>query len=319
MTQQQYAVGSREPYRGPTEPRAHDYGVGTAGAEGAVVVRRISWGAILAGLIIYLVVQALLSLLGVGIGVSTIDPLGSSPEAGSFATGAGIWWVLSALIAVFAGSWVAGRVAGIPVKREGMLHGVLTWGLATLVMIYLVTTTLGSLLGGAFSTIGTAMQSVAGGAQAAGQAAGQDQGGSGLLADVRRQIEGVISRQVDQAMPQVQQGVQQVQQASQNPEVRQLLEKVVTSGPDTLTPAERQQAVSALSEHAGIPPAEAERRLNEWQAQYQQAEQKVTETAEATADTVSQASIWLFVALLLGAVVGGFGGATGAPRQPLRV
>ena len=45
-------------------------------------VRRISWGAALAGVAIALVTQLGLSLLGVGIGVSTIDPLtGDTPRA----------------------------------------------------------------------------------------------------------------------------------------------------------------------------------------------------------------------------------------------
>ncbi len=50
----------------------------------AVAGRRISWGAVFAGVIIVLIVQFLLSLLGVGIGASTIDPSqrgGGTPRA----------------------------------------------------------------------------------------------------------------------------------------------------------------------------------------------------------------------------------------------
>ena len=56
----------------------------------AVAGRRISWGAVLAGVIIVLIVQLLLSLLGVGIGASTIDPMqGDTPRASTLGIGAG--------------------------------------------------------------------------------------------------------------------------------------------------------------------------------------------------------------------------------------
>ena len=53
---------------------------------------RLSWGVILAGAIIVLAVQLLLSLLGAGIGLSMIDPAqGGTPTAQSFGLGAGIY------------------------------------------------------------------------------------------------------------------------------------------------------------------------------------------------------------------------------------
>ena len=44
------------------------------------------------------------SLLGLGIGLSTVDPAaGDTPEATSLGLGAGIWWVVSNLIALVIG------------------------------------------------------------------------------------------------------------------------------------------------------------------------------------------------------------------------
>ena len=78
--------------------------------------------------------------------------------------------MICSLIAVFAGSWVAGRLAGMPDRTDGMLHGLVTWGLAMLLLIYLLTTAVSSLVGGAFGIVGSAMQAVGQGAQAAGGA-----------------------------------------------------------------------------------------------------------------------------------------------------
>jgi hypothetical protein len=60
---------------------------------------------------------------------------------------------------------------------------------------------------------------------------------------------------------------------------------------------------------------EAEQRLAQWQQTYQQAKQQAIQAAEATADAVSRASLWSFVALLLGAIVAAVGGMLGAPRR----
>ncbi|MGH8473704.1 MAG: hypothetical protein ACREVJ_14880 [Gammaproteobacteria bacterium] len=56
-----------------------------------------------------MVIHPMLSLLGTGIGLSTIDrgPEGI-PSGGALGTGAGIWWTVSSLIALFVGGWAAG-------------------------------------------------------------------------------------------------------------------------------------------------------------------------------------------------------------------
>lgn len=92
--------------------------------------QRISWAAVFAGVILVIVIQLLFSLLGAGIGMSTVDPLhGQTPEAEVLGLSAGIWWTVSCLIALFIGGWVASHLAGIPRTVDGMLNGLLTWGI----------------------------------------------------------------------------------------------------------------------------------------------------------------------------------------------
>ncbi|MBC7945642.1 MAG: hypothetical protein H7X91_10360 [Burkholderiales bacterium] len=62
--------------------------------------------------------------------------------------------VVSSLIALFIGGWVVSHLAGIPRQIDGMLHGLLTWGLSTLVILYPLGTAIGSVLGGAFNLAG---------------------------------------------------------------------------------------------------------------------------------------------------------------------
>lgn len=142
-------------------PSAHRYG-STSIDVTVPVVRRISWGAVIAGVVMALVVQVLLAMLGTGIGLSTMDPAtGGSPDAQTLGMGAGIWWALSMLIATFIGGWVAGHMAGLPAAADGRLHGLLVWGLSTLLMLYLLTSTVGGVIGGAFNLMGTAANTAA--------------------------------------------------------------------------------------------------------------------------------------------------------------
>ena len=291
------------------------YDAARAGDVAAVAVagRRISWGAVLAGVIIVLIVQFMLSLLGVGIGASTIDPSqrGGTPEASSFGIGAGLWWVVCSLISVFAGAWVAGRLAGMPDRTDGMLHGLVAWGLAMLLLIYLLTTAVSSLVGGAFGVVGSAMQTAGQGAQAAGAAATGAAQTPSLLGPFQQDLQQLLG----QARQQAQQAGQQIQQIASDENVRSVVQKAVTAGPESLSEADRQAAINALVQHTGMSRPEAEQRLAQWQQTYQQTKQQALRAAEATADTVSKASLWSFVALLLGAIVAAVGGMLGAPRK----
>lgn len=280
----------------------------------AVIGRRMSWGAVAAGVITALAVHLLMSLLGVAIGASSIDPLlGESPDAATLGIGAGIWWVASALVAVFAGGWVAGRLAGVPVRADGMLHGFLTWGLTTLLLFYILTTTLSSLLGGAFGLVGSALTGTARGAQELAD----DRPGraTGVAGDIERQLQAMLG----QAVPGLDRAGQQLGRAVEDENVRAVVRKVIAAGPDGLSAGDREQAINALVSHGSMTRPQAEQQLAAWEQAYRDTEQRAREAGEITADRVSQASVWLFVSLALGAAVAGFGGLLGTPRDlPLR-
>ena len=123
---------------------------------GAHIHRRISWGAIFGGVILVVVVQLLLSTLGAGIGLGTVNMnAGTTPDAGNLGMGAGVWWVISSCLALFFGGYVAAWLAGIEIRFDGALHGLVTWGIATLLTIYLLTSAIGSVIGGGFSALGS--------------------------------------------------------------------------------------------------------------------------------------------------------------------
>jgi hypothetical protein len=126
------------------------------------MVRRVSWGAIISGLFVTVILQVILTLLGAAIGAASIDPLTEQNPAQGLGTGAAIWLVASGLIALFFGAWVAGRLSGGPRRMDGLLHGVVTFSVAEVSMILLLATGLGNVIGGTGSLVNRAMGTTVG-------------------------------------------------------------------------------------------------------------------------------------------------------------
>jgi hypothetical protein len=131
----------------------------TAASEArSLLLNEVSWGAIFAGVVVALVTQVLLSMLGAGIGIATLDPgTGDNPAASTFSIVAGIWYLLSGIISAFVGGYIAARMSGKTVATTGALHGLTTWAFTTLLVLYLLTSTVGALVGGAFSGVASAI------------------------------------------------------------------------------------------------------------------------------------------------------------------
>jgi len=122
-------------------------------------ISRISWGAVLAGTLTTLALMFLLNILGLGIGLTTIDPLTESNPFAGLGIGTAIWWILSNVAALFTGGLVAARMSGFTPNLDGALHGFLVWALYLVIGIF----TLTSAIGGAINGIGNMVSGVVGG------------------------------------------------------------------------------------------------------------------------------------------------------------
>lgn len=120
---------------------------------------RLSWGAVFAGLVVAMALQILFSLLGAAIGLSAVSPNASAKGVG---IGAAVWLIVTALVSLYVGGLVVGRMAGVLTRGDGAIHGVLMWGLYTILALYLLTSGIGSLLGGAMQVATTAATATAG-------------------------------------------------------------------------------------------------------------------------------------------------------------
>ncbi|MDO5715344.1 MAG: hypothetical protein Q4P25_02055 [Tissierellia bacterium] len=129
----------------------------------------LSWGAVIAGVVTFFAVFLLFSLITSAIGLGTLDPTSSTPFHGVMA-GMSIGTIITLLIALFCGGFVAGLAA----RKTGLLHGFLTWALSLVLSFLLLTMATFSALGAA----GRAASSVAG---AVGNATGSVAGGIGNI------------------------------------------------------------------------------------------------------------------------------------------
>lgn len=122
---------------------------------------RMSWGAIIGGAIVALGLWTLLYTFGLAVGLSSVDPNnpGSVKASGIFT---GIWGLLSPLVALFVGGMVASRGAGIVTRLGGAMHGLVMWGLTTLVGAWILSNLIGNLASGVASAGRTAVEAGAG-------------------------------------------------------------------------------------------------------------------------------------------------------------
>lgn len=260
-----------------------------------IMVNRVSWGAILAGVVVGLVVQVLLTMLGVGIGAATIDPAtNGSPDASSFSIASGIWYVVSGLIAAYVGGYIAARMSGKTIPTTGALHGLTTWAFTTLLVLYFLTSTVGSLVGGAFSGLASA---VGGLGQTVASAAGPAIQNSNPLDALENQVRATGN-----------------DPEALNAAATNAMRALVTGDQAGVDQA-RQQAAQALANARGIPLDQAQQQVAQMEQQYRQgveeAKQAAAQAAERTASVVSKGALLAFVALVLGAIAGWLGGRSG--------
>jgi len=127
--------------------RRRDYMARMGNAEGL----KVSWGGIWGGVLVAIGLLLLLSVLGVAIGVTAVDP--GETQAETVGAGIGVWGGVSLLIALFVGGMVSTRIGAIFDRTTGFFEGALVWAVSVLLMVYLATTGVSVLASGAFNMV----------------------------------------------------------------------------------------------------------------------------------------------------------------------
>jgi hypothetical protein len=120
----------------PVRPVATEVAVNTP-------VDRVRWTSVIAGFFTVLCTIVILTILGIAIGLSTVDP--NNPRG--FALGASIYGGAVALLAFFFGGWIAARTAAVGGTGNGILNGAMVWIITIPILVYVLGNGIGSILG----------------------------------------------------------------------------------------------------------------------------------------------------------------------------
>ena len=323
-----------------------------------VPLKRISWSAVFAGVIVSVVIYLLLAILGTAIGTTTIDPMEEQNPVEGIGMGAAIWGGVSMLIAIAVGGYVSGRLA----QREGALHGLLMFGVNTLFFTWLLITLASSAVTGTMNVLGTGLQAVGSGVkamapQAVQMAKNQLAENHINLDDLQNELETTLRQtgkpelqpealqnqaqgEVNNAQNQVAGAANQPQQPAPNApgnqanagnaDLASFFKGLVERNQATFQAADREALKNIIQARTGKSDAEAEQIVTQTEQNYQaarakyeelkqQAEQKSREVAEKAAAATAKAAWFAFFMMIIEAVLAGVMGMVGRRTQPLTV
>ncbi len=293
---------------------------------------QVSWGSILAGSAVALVTYLIFSVLGTAIGAQAVDMMQQGNPLSGFGTGTGIWLLVSTLVALAAGAFVAGRTA----PNRGGLHGLLSWSITTLLTTWLMVSLASGVVGLAGSAVGKGLSLAGSGLAAAAPNVGEglkqqlDKNGIGLdWGSLENQLNATLKQtgkpeldpaRLEQKADRVAaDGKQSAMDAAADPaqaatELKQWFERVKQSGEPTLSAADKNALVNIVAARTGKSRDEASQIVDNYAQAYQQAvqkveklkaqaEQKAREAADEAAKQLSRAAWGSLLVLLLGAAL----------------
>jgi len=274
----------------------------------AKTVTRVSWGAIFAGVVIAIAVQLVLGILGTGIGLSLVDPVeGTTPGAAGFGIGAGIYWLITTVIALGAGGYAAARVAGVHDRFDGLVHGLVVWGVTLILTLYLLTSAVGGIIGGAFRTVGSV-------ASAAGT-------GIGAAAPKVADVAGVdvtdVRDEAAQYLATTPSNPAQMTPEQAQKEIAQELPALAKGGQEGAQAESR--IVDIVAAQRQISRLEAQAQVTRAKARFVQTKNNAVATAKTATDKAAGAaagtSFTLVIALIIGAAAAAFGASAATRRR----
>jgi hypothetical protein len=109
----------------------------------------ISWGAVIAGVVVAVALGALLNMLGLAIGATAANPWTmDSGDAKALTLGGGLWLAFSSAVALQVGAFIAARAARYPDHHKGLFQGLAVWGVAFVLAFAGIGSSVGGVLHG---------------------------------------------------------------------------------------------------------------------------------------------------------------------------
>jgi hypothetical protein len=195
--------------------------------------------------------------------------------------GAGVVWSVSALLALWIGGWVAGRLTPEPARALGRLHGVVVWAVATVAAAFVLGGGAGALAGGVAKLTGKTVE-------AAGRAAGgAAQGAGDFVSRVVDQNSDLLGGFARELLPEANaRGGDATEGAGRGDALRAerrlswALVRFFSQDGEARTGEAKDALVRAVAENTELDEAEARRRVDEWIATYDEVKADIARMAE---------------------------------------
>ena len=287
--------------------------VGTAANEAAASA--ISWGAIIGGAFAAAAMGLILVALGTGLGFSAVSPWSGSGASATTMTIAGaIWLLLMSAIASAIGGYLAGRLrtGWVDVHVDEVFfrdtaHGFLAWAVGTVITAAVLTSAAGALVGGtakvAVTGAGAAVAGAAGMAASNGVRPGLAVEGGDPNAYY---VDSLFRTDKPAEAP-------ATDDTATRAEVSRIFANSLRSG--DITPSDRLYLSQLVAARTGLSPEDADKRVNDVYARAKavaaDTEAKAREAADTARKAASYTSLWMFIALLVGAFSATFAATVG--------
>ena len=92
----------------------------------------------------------LLQLLGMGAGLAAIE-IGDDGSLRSIGIGTGVWSLIAPILAMFAGAFVAGRLATTFDQKVSAMHGIIVWAISSLAGVLAIAWMISAIAGSAMN------------------------------------------------------------------------------------------------------------------------------------------------------------------------
>jgi hypothetical protein len=252
----------------------------------------VSWAAVIAGAFVAAALSLILLSLGTGMGLSSVSPWSNiAASASTISRAAIVWLILIQIIASAMGGYLAGRLrtkwATIhtdEVYFRDTAHGFLVWAVGLVVTASFLASAATSMIGGAVQrTPSTSVSSGAGGAQ------GDDP--NAYFIDTLFRSDTPSRDRTD---------------AQLGAETKLIFANALRQG--NLSEADRTYLAKLVAAKTGVDQTAAEQRVSEVFTEIQRA-------AETARKAAAHLSLWIFVALLIGAFCASYAATIGGRER----
>jgi hypothetical protein len=274
-----------------------------------------SWGAILAGAVAAISLSVVLVTLGAGLGFASVSPWsGHGLSGSSFTVASTIWLIITQWLSAATGGYLAGRLRHRwlaththEVFFRDTAHGLVTWGVATLFIAAVISSSVNGILSGGAHVAANVAAAGGQGLAAIGHsdmAGGRDPaGGPGGAYNLDKLFRSDASSPPPDARGPSPQG------DDSRGQVIHIAANAAVSG--TVSDEDKQYLSTLVANKTSVSRDEARRRVDAYAQSLKDAADKAKAAADEARKAAAEASLYTALALLIGAFIASVSAALG--------